>query len=118
MRCSPAPSNGAGALRVGVERHPADSVVARIVAMVEQAAATKATTQLFIEKIEQRYSVGMVAATVALFAVPLLSGAALASRAAAGHDVHDRRIPVRGGAGDHAAAAVPRWPTPAVTACW
>ena len=42
-----------------------DSVVARIVAMVEEASATKARTQLFIEKVEQRYSVGMVAATVA-----------------------------------------------------
>ena len=45
--------------------------------MVEEASATKATTQLFIEKVEQRYSIGMVAATVALFVVPLLLGAAL-----------------------------------------
>jgi heavy metal translocating P-type ATPase len=51
-------------------------VVARIVAMVEEAAATKASTQLFIEKVEQRYSIGMVTATVLLFAVPLLAGAA------------------------------------------
>jgi heavy metal translocating P-type ATPase len=69
--------NGAGALRVRVARDPADSVIARIVAMVEEASRTKAPTQLFIEKIEQRYSVGMVAATVAVFAVPLLAGAAL-----------------------------------------
>ena len=44
--------------------------------MVEEASATKASTQLFIEKVEQRYSLGMVAATVLLFAVPLLAGAA------------------------------------------
>ncbi len=63
--------NGTGALRVRVDRAAADSVVARIVAMVEDASATKATTQLFIEKVEQRYSVGVVAATLALFFVPL-----------------------------------------------
>jgi cation-transporting P-type ATPase J len=68
--------NAAGALRVEVERAASDTVVARIVAMVEQASATKARTQLFIEKIEQRYSLGMVAATLLLFAIPLLAGAA------------------------------------------
>lgn len=70
-------ANGTGALRVQVSRPARDSVVARIVAMVEQASATKATTQLFIEKIEQRYSIGMVAVTVALFIIPLLLGAEL-----------------------------------------
>ncbi|MFD4502338.1 heavy metal translocating P-type ATPase [Streptomyces sp. NPDC058457] len=71
--------NGTGALRVKVERDPSDSVIARIVAMVEEAAGTKAPTQLFIEKVEQRYSIGMVAATVVLFALPLLFGAGLQS---------------------------------------
>ncbi|WP_221357848.1 heavy metal translocating P-type ATPase [Streptomyces beigongshangae] len=66
--------NGTGALRVRVERNPSDSVIARIVRMVEEASRTKAPTQLFIEKIEQRYSIGMVAATLAVFAVPLLLG--------------------------------------------
>ncbi|WP_274704584.1 heavy metal translocating P-type ATPase [Actinomadura geliboluensis] len=69
--------NGTGALRVRVERDPSDSVIARIVAMVEDASRTKAPTQLFIEKIEQRYSIGMVAATLALFLLPLALGAAL-----------------------------------------
>ncbi|WP_274918293.1 heavy metal translocating P-type ATPase [Streptomyces sp. WZ-12] len=69
--------NGTGALRVEVERDPSDSVIARIVAMVEEASETKAPTQLFIEKVEQRYSLGMVVATLALFAVPLLFGAAV-----------------------------------------
>jgi heavy metal translocating P-type ATPase len=69
-------TNGTGALRVRVTRAASDTVVARIVAMVEQASATKARTQLFIEKAEQRYSLGMVTATVLLFAVPLLAGAA------------------------------------------
>ncbi|WP_461009064.1 heavy metal translocating P-type ATPase [Streptomyces capparidis] len=68
--------NGTGALRVTVERDPADSVIARIVAMVEEASETKAPTQLFIEKVEQRYSVGVVAATLAIFLLPLAFGAA------------------------------------------
>ncbi|MET8698066.1 heavy metal translocating P-type ATPase [Kitasatospora sp. NPDC004723] len=68
--------NGTGALRVKVERDASDSVIARIVTMVEEASETKAPTQLFIEKVEQRYSIGMVVATLAVFAVPLAFGAA------------------------------------------
>ncbi|WP_421916244.1 heavy metal translocating P-type ATPase [Nonomuraea polychroma] len=69
--------NGVGVLRIRVTRPAAGTVIARIVAMVEQASATKARTQLFIEKVEQRYSVAMVAATVALFTLPLLWGVPL-----------------------------------------
>ncbi|WP_217547230.1 heavy metal translocating P-type ATPase [Streptomyces sp. GbtcB6] len=69
--------NGTGALRVRVERDASDSVIARIVQMVEEASETKAPTQLFVEKVEQRYSIGMVAATPAVFAVPLAFGADL-----------------------------------------
>ncbi|MDI2027212.1 heavy metal translocating P-type ATPase [Saccharopolyspora sp. TS4A08] len=69
--------NGTGALRVWVGRRAEDSVVARIAALVEQAGQTKARTQLFIEKVEQRYSIGMVIATVALFTIPLLLGSDL-----------------------------------------
>ncbi len=68
--------NGTGALRVRVARAAAESVVARIVALVEQASATKARTQLFIETIEQRYSIGVVVVTLTLVAVPLAFGAA------------------------------------------
>ncbi|MBS0661531.1 MAG: cadmium-translocating P-type ATPase [Verrucomicrobia bacterium] len=64
--------NGTGMLQVRVGRPPADSVIARIVTMVEQASATKAKTQLFIEKVEQRYSLGVVVATLLVFTVPLL----------------------------------------------
>ncbi|CAM5583169.1 Cysteine desulfurase [Streptomyces fumanus] len=67
--------NGTGAVRVRVERDPSDSVIARIVRMVEEASETKAPAQLFIEKIEQRYSIGMVTATLALFLIPLALGA-------------------------------------------
>jgi len=71
--------NGAGMLRVRVTKDPSDTVVARIVALVAEASATKAKTQLFIEKVEQRYSVGVVVATLALFAIPLAFGADLQS---------------------------------------
>ncbi|MFB6626103.1 heavy metal translocating P-type ATPase [Streptomyces sp. NPDC056374] len=67
--------NGTGALRVEVGRGPSESVIARIVRMVEEASGTKAPTQLFIEKVEQRYSLGMVVATLAVFFVPLACGA-------------------------------------------
>ncbi len=66
--------NGTGALRVRVERDPADSVIARIVSLVEEASRTKAPTQLFIEKVEQRYAVGVVVATLAVFGMPLAFG--------------------------------------------
>ncbi|MFF3665721.1 heavy metal translocating P-type ATPase [Microtetraspora malaysiensis] len=69
--------NGLGVLRVSVTRPAADTVIARIVAMVEQAGATKARAQLFIEKIEQRYSLAMVAATLAVFVLPLAWGVPL-----------------------------------------
>ncbi|WP_030611731.1 heavy metal translocating P-type ATPase [Streptomyces sclerotialus] len=71
--------NGTGALRLRVDKDASESVIARIVTMVEEASGTKAPTQLFIEKIEQRYSVGVVVATLALFAVPLAFGADLTS---------------------------------------
>jgi cation-transporting P-type ATPase J len=68
--------NGTGALRVAVQRVAAESVVARIAAMVEKASAAKARTQLFIERVEQRYSVAVVVGALALVAVPLAFGAA------------------------------------------
>ena len=72
-------SNGTGVLTVEITRASRDSVAARIATMVEEASATKARTQLFIEKVEQRYSVGVVVATLAIFAIPLLAGDELQS---------------------------------------
>ncbi|WP_433567887.1 heavy metal translocating P-type ATPase [Nocardia sp. CA-151230] len=66
--------NGTGALRIRVDRRAEDSVVARIAVLVEQAGHTKARTQLFIERVEQRYSLAMVAVTLAVFAIPLAFG--------------------------------------------
>ncbi|WP_324607893.1 HAD-IC family P-type ATPase, partial [Mycolicibacterium conceptionense] len=71
--------NTSGALRVTVTQDPSSTVMARIVEAVAAASATKAATQLFIEKVEQRYSVLVVAATLALFAVPLILGSDLRS---------------------------------------
>ena len=70
--------NGAGSLVVEVARPAAESVVARIAASVAEASETKARTQLFIDRVEQRYSLGMVTVTVALFVGPLAAGSALA----------------------------------------
>lgn len=69
--------NGTGVLRIRVDRAAADTVIARIVTMVQEASATKAKAQLFIEKVEQYYSIGVVAATLAVFFIPLTLGAAL-----------------------------------------
>lgn len=66
--------NGTGALRIRVDTAAGDTVVARIVAMVDEASSTKASTQLFIEKVERVYSVVVVCATLAVFAVPLAFG--------------------------------------------
>ncbi|MET0317314.1 MAG: heavy metal translocating P-type ATPase, partial [Rhodococcus fascians] len=59
--------NGTGVLRIRVDVDPSDTVIARIVTMVERASETKAKKQLFIEKVEQYYSTGVVAATAAVF---------------------------------------------------
>jgi cation-transporting P-type ATPase J len=69
--------NGLGALHVRVDRPAGEFAVARIVALVEQAAETPARTQRLVERIEQRYSVTVVVATLAVFGVPLLLGGAL-----------------------------------------
>jgi len=68
--------NGTGALTVLVERAAVDSVLARVATQVEQASEAKANRQLFIERVEQRYSLVVVAVTLALIAVPLALGAA------------------------------------------
>ncbi len=67
--------NGTGSLRVRVTADAADTVVAGIAAQVARAGETKSARQLFVERIEQRYSVAVVVATLALLAVPLAFGA-------------------------------------------
>jgi cation-transporting P-type ATPase J len=66
--------NGTGALEVRVAVDPAESVVAGIAAQVERAAETKSGRQLWVERVERRYSVIVVVAALAVFLVPLLFG--------------------------------------------
>lgn len=64
--------NGTGTLTIEVSRPASESVIARIVALVEEASQTKARTQLFIEKVEQTYSFGVVIATLLVLSVPMV----------------------------------------------
>jgi heavy metal translocating P-type ATPase len=66
--------NGTGALTVRITSPASESVIARMVALVAEASETKSTRQLFIEKVEQRYSLGVVVATLFVFTVPLVVG--------------------------------------------
>lgn len=68
--------NGTGALEVRVDRSSADSVLARIARQVEEASEAKSKTQLTIERVEQPYSLAVVAATLALIGIPLAFGTA------------------------------------------
>lgn len=68
---------GGGALVVRVVRPASESVVARIATLVEEASRTKARTQRVVERIEQRWSVGVVVVTLAVFGVPLFLGSSL-----------------------------------------
>ncbi|MGB2949867.1 MAG: heavy metal translocating P-type ATPase [Rhodococcus sp. (in: high G+C Gram-positive bacteria)] len=71
--------NGTGALRVRIDVDPSNTVLARIVATVEHASATKAKKQLFIDKVEQYYSKTIVGATAAIFGIPMAFGSELQS---------------------------------------
>ncbi|TFD05602.1 heavy metal translocating P-type ATPase [Cryobacterium sp. TMT1-66-1] len=66
--------NGTGALTVQITSPASESVIARMVSLVAEASETKPTRALFVEKVEQRYSLGVVIATVVVFALPLLLG--------------------------------------------
>ena len=64
--------NGTGALIVEVARPASESAIARIATLVAEASETKAPTQLFIEKVEQTYSVIVVVATLLVLGVPMV----------------------------------------------
>ncbi|MBR7190739.1 MULTISPECIES: heavy metal translocating P-type ATPase [unclassified Gordonia (in: high G+C Gram-positive bacteria)] len=64
--------NGTGALIVEVAHPASESVIARIATLVAEASETKAPTQLFIEKVEQTYSVIVVVATLLVLGVPMV----------------------------------------------
>ncbi|MCZ4535396.1 heavy metal translocating P-type ATPase [Gordonia terrae] len=64
--------NGTGALIVEVTRPASESVIARIATLVAEASETKAPTQLFVEKVEQTYSVIVVVATLLVLGIPMM----------------------------------------------
>lgn len=67
--------NGEGVLEVRVDTAAADSALGRIQALVEEAAEARAPTQLSIERIEQRYAVGVVVVAIALLVgLPVVFG--------------------------------------------
>ena len=64
--------NQNGSLEIEVTRATADSTLARLIQMVEEAQAAKARTQRFLEKAEQYYAVGVIGATLAAIFAPVL----------------------------------------------
>jgi Cd2+/Zn2+-exporting ATPase len=67
--------NGNGALEVRVTRRAADSTLARIIQLVEEAQSERAPTQRRLDAFEQRYAVGVIGTTVLVaLGLPLLFG--------------------------------------------
>ncbi|HYN89585.1 MAG TPA: heavy metal translocating P-type ATPase [Ardenticatenaceae bacterium] len=62
--------NGVGALEVQVTRLAADTTLAKIIQLVEQAQSHKAPTQRFLDDFEPRYATAVVAATALAIVVP------------------------------------------------
>ena len=66
--------NALGTLRIRVTRDPGDSVVARIAQQVDEATATKAHSQLMLQRLERGYCLAVVLLTAALLIVPYSLG--------------------------------------------
>ena len=64
--------NGAGALDVEVMREVADSTLARIVSLVEQAQARRAPIQQWVDRFARRYTPSVVALAAAVAVIPPL----------------------------------------------
>ena len=56
--------NGNGAIEVRVTRLAADTTLAKIIQMVEQAQTSKAPTQRFLDEFEPKYALGVVIFTI------------------------------------------------------
>jgi Cd2+/Zn2+-exporting ATPase len=65
--------NGQGALTVRVTRLAADSTIARIIRMVEEAQAQKAPVQRFVDRFAQLYTPSVIAIAVAVATLPPLA---------------------------------------------
>jgi Cd2+/Zn2+-exporting ATPase len=66
--------NQTGALEVRVTKPASESTLARVIAMVSEAQARKARTQSFLERFEQRYAIGVIAAVALFILLVPLSG--------------------------------------------
>ncbi len=64
--------NGSGALEIQVTRLAQDTMLARIIQMVEEAQATKANTQRALDTFEQYYALFVLSAAVLLILIPWL----------------------------------------------
>ncbi|MDH5588741.1 MAG: heavy metal translocating P-type ATPase [Gemmatimonadota bacterium] len=64
--------NGAGSLDIEVTRPANDTALARVIRMVEDAREAKAPTQGWIERMESRYAIGVIAASTAAIFIPWL----------------------------------------------
>lgn len=62
--------NGSGSLDLTVTRRADDSALARVIRMVEDARETRAPTQSWIEDVEGRYAVGVIAAAALAIVIP------------------------------------------------
>ncbi len=66
--------NTRGALEIDVTRLASESTLARIIDLVESAQGEKARTQRFLDKFEQKYTLGVIGATALAIVIPLLLG--------------------------------------------
>ena len=65
--------NGSGSLDIEVTRLASDTALARVIRLVEDARDAKAPTQNWIEMVESRYAMGVIAASVLAILVPWLA---------------------------------------------
>jgi Cd2+/Zn2+-exporting ATPase len=66
--------NTRGALEVDVTKLSHESTLARVIELVENAQEEKAKTQRFLDAFEQKYALGVIAATLLAITIPLLMG--------------------------------------------
>ena len=64
--------NQSGALEISVTKLAADSTIAKLIKLVEEAQSQKAPTQRFLDKAEQYYATGVIVFTALLIVVPLV----------------------------------------------
>ncbi len=64
--------NGSGALRVQVTRRAGETMLARIIRLVEEAREERAPAQHFIDRFAHPYTVGVVVATAAVATLPVV----------------------------------------------